>query len=361
MLVLAPGVSEASRPVADTEPSVAAHWQTYHNPDLKISLRYPRALSSQSLPPEPAAGGYAVQTWSFPDSGNKQFIELVYHALPGGMSPEVWLADYLNSDCKKQFVPGTGSRICRHRRLFEAVLEESAFIPMPEEGRILELTLVVQGVFGWAERPVEEVEHEHRAALHVFNEMLGSVKLGPIAEARADTSLYEIFRHEMLRRDLTGDAIPELISVLSVRGLAESMSPHTFVDVFQQIGGGFQRIHRIGMEVFDSVRFVDISADGVPELVIKGIYGTHGHFLNIVSFSSHGRRKVASHLDLWKETNPLGVLLRTDVKTGAVIYSGVEPAGENWSYADPHPWRCYRWNGRRFIFSKVVPYATVGK
>ena len=181
---------------------------------------------------------------------------------------------------------------------------------------------------------------------------------GPYIETVEDLSSYETFRTELLARDLTGDGEAEMIGIVSIR-MKEGFGPpqpYTYVDVFQRAEGRYTLIHRIGMEAFKSAKFTDVNQDGVDELIVEGVFGAHGHFLNVVRFDAPAAAKaVVRPIDLWSEINAHGVSFECCQPLGAVIKSGVPPAGDDWSYADPHPFLRFVWSGDAFVFDRIVP------
>ena len=320
-------------------------------PEAGFSVRPPPDLDGPlgaRLAPAPRL----VRYWGL--SGGKAMIALSLHTAPPGMSTEEVLEDWGASPTA--VTVGDGIAAYRADRVFEGVLELTAFIPAHDGRHFVELAFIVKDIADWAERPMAELRRAHGAEFASFATMLASVRLtapfhGPTLEAMADTAGFELFRSELRVAELTGDAAPETIQIVSVRGRDTGAMAATWVTVFQTRGRALASIHRVHVESFGAVRFLDVTGDGVSELVIEGVFGAHGHFLNVVTFAASGA------LDLWKELNPLGVSLTREAGGRPAVLTGIEPLAAAWSYADPHPWRLYTWNGERFAFDRIVPSA----
>lgn len=321
----------------------------FHHRGLGFSFILPPGMHGRSM------GSLPTLSWALP--GEKWFIILELHGVPEGKTFREWMEE--QGGVGGETVLAGGVPALTRASLFEAVYENSIFFLHRKMRRIVEIQLVVPEISDWM-GPQEKVEPQYRAQNAIFNRIVKSIRFsgalkksplasdGPIVEESSDLSSFEVAYRKVRLRDLTGDGKAELVSALSVRiGEGRDLRFYSYVDVFEKIGGVFRHIYRVPVESFGDFRFHDVDGDGADELIVEGIFGAHGYFLNVVRFKDPWPE------DLWKEVNPHGILLVKEPERGAIIKTGVPPPRANWSYADPHPWRRYIWSGERFEFERM--------
>lgn len=337
--------------------AAAREWTVVEIPGAGLSLAHPAELTPHPTGTDIKASTSHRRVISNLNTGyGDSFISLIVHNTVYGPGLNQ-IIDNFGPSLRGTIVGEEGGNISAYlfERVFEAVLERTVLIPGDDGDTVLEITLVIPDIVDWANQPLEQLRQRHAKEIALMDAILKTLRrepafVGPRVDEFADASNTEIFRSRVYHRDLTGDGRADTILVISARGRSAGSGPTTKITVLRPDDDGAKPKHEVIVESLGKVRFIDITGNGVEDLVVSGTIGIHGHFLNVVTFSDLSQSGQA--VDLWKEVNPLGVSLSVE-SDGPVIRTGIEPRAETWSYADPRPWRLYRWRDGAFQYDVI--------